>query len=105
LDKDIVLEVANLMNDIQDNLLKRATERRDKMTYEAKSLGELKDIIENHPGFVRADWCGDVECENKIKEIRGCKSRCIMEGEKTLTGKCVVCGKDAKCLVTWGVQY
>ena len=75
------------------------------MTYEAKNLDEFKHIMENTPGFVKADWCGNVECEEKIKEIRGTKSRCIMEGESLLTGKCVVCGKDAKHLVTWGIQY
>ena len=45
------------------------------------------------------------ECETKIKEIKGTKSRCILEGEKPLTGKCVVCGKEANDLVIWGVQY
>ena len=41
----------------------------------------------------------------KIKEIKGTKTRCILEGEKPLTGKCVVCGKEANDLVIWGVQY
>ena len=58
-----------------------------------------------HPGFIKADWCGCLECEMKMKEINGIKSRCILENEKPLTGKCVVCGKDAKDLVVWGIQY
>ena len=57
------------------------------------------------PGFIKADWCGDAECEAKIKEIKGTKSRCILENEKPLTGRCVVCGKEAKHLVLWGIQY
>jgi len=105
LDCDITKEVTDLMDDIQANLLRRATERRDRMTYEARNIEEFKNIMENTPGFVKADWCGNVECEEKIKEIRGTKSRCIMENEKLLTGKCVVCGNDAKHLVTWGIQY
>ena len=104
-DCDIVSEVVSLMNKIQNNLLEKATIRRDSMTYQAKSLDEFTNIMENTPGFVEADWCGNVECEEKIKEIRGTKSRCIMENRELLTGKCVVCGNDAKHLVTWGIQY
>ncbi len=104
-DCDIVAEVNKLMSDIQNNLLKRATVRRDSMTYTAKTIEEFKAIMTSHPGFVKADWCGDTECELKIKEIRGTKSRCILENEKTLTGKCVCCGRPAKHLVLWGIQY
>ncbi len=104
-DANIVEEVKNLMNTIQKDMLERAKTRRDAMTYEARNLDEFARIMNNTPGFVRADWCGCDECEAKIKEIRGTKSRCIMENEKPLTGKCVVCGKDAKHLVMWGIQY
>lgn len=102
---DIVKEVKLLMSAIQNDMLKRAKQRRDSLTFEAKDLKEFAKIMNTTPGFVRADWCGSEECELKIKEIRGTKSRCIMEGEKPLTGKCVVCGKKAPYLVTWGIQY
>ncbi|MBQ6687113.1 MAG: proline--tRNA ligase [Bacilli bacterium] len=102
---DIVTIVNDLMQVMQNDMLKRAKDRRDNMTYEARSLSEFENIMNNTPGFIKADWCGDENCELRIKEIRGTKSRCIMEGEKPLTGKCVVCGKDADKLVTWGIQY
>ena len=105
INSNITNEVNKLMEDIQANLLRRATERRDSMTYEARNIDEFKNIMETTPGFVKADWCGSMECEEKIKEIRGTKSRCIMENESLLTGKCVVCGQEAKHLVTWGIQY
>ena len=41
----------------------------------------------------------------KMKEIKGTKSRCILEDEKKIDDKCVVCGKEAKHLVVWGIQY
>ena len=52
-------------------------------------------------------WCGDEECENKIKEIHGIKSRCIPfdDNQEHLSDKCVCCGKEAKTMVVWGVQY
>jgi len=50
-------------------------------------------------------WCGDEECELKMKEIKGTKSRCILENATPIDDKCVVCSKKAKELVVWGIQY
>lgn len=105
LDEDLTMYVKKLMEDIQSNLYNKALERMHSLTFEAKNINEVKTIINNHPGFIKADWCGDEACELKMKEINGIKSRCILEDEKMLTGKCVVCGKEAKHLVVWGIQY
>ena len=102
---DIVETVKNLLNDIQTNLFNRALARREELTYECKTLEEVEKIMNTKPGFVKAMWCGDEACELKMKEIRGTKSRCILEHEKAIDNKCVVCGKPAKRLVVWGVQY
>ena len=104
-DSDIVTSIKGLMDEIQANLYNKALERRDAMTYEAKSLEELEDIMNKHPGFVKAMWCGDPKCEERIKEIRGTKSRCIPFDDEKISDKCVCCGKDAKHLVIWGIQY
>ena len=103
-DIDVVSYVKDLMDKIQSNLFETAKARRDKMTYEVESVEEMKEIIENHPGFIIADWCGDEACEVSLKEIGGLKSRCILEEEQP-THKCAMCGKDAKHRVVWGIQY
>ena len=82
----------------------RALERREALTFEAHNLEDMEKILNTQPGFIHAMWCGNPECEAKIKEIRGCKSRCILE-EPLITGKCVCCGKEAKHHVLWGIQY
>ena len=102
---DVVSNVKTLLNDIQNNLYNRALERRNEMTYVAKSMDEMKEIISSHPGFVKAMWCGNKECEDKIKEIKGTKSRCIPFEQEHISDKCVCCGKDAKEMVIWGIQY
>ena len=102
---DVVSNVKTLLNDIQNNLYNRALERRNEMTYVAKSMDEMKEIISNHPGFVKAMWCGNKECEDKIKEIKGTKSRCIPFEQEHISDKCVCCGNDAKEMVIWGIQY
>ena len=75
------------------------------MTFDAKDLAELKDIADNKPGFIKAMWCGDRECEDKLKETAGVTSRCIPFEQEELTDKCVCCGKPAKKMVYWGKAY
>jgi len=103
-DSDIEKEVSEILETIQNDMYNKALERQEKLTYVAKDLKEMEDILNKQPGFIYADWCGDEACENKIKEIKGCKSRCITDHE-LITGKCVCCGKEAKYNVIWGIQY
>ena len=101
---DIVKYTKDLLETIQHDMYEKAKERRDKLTFTAKTYEEMKNILDTQPGFIHADWCGDVNCELKIKELKGCKSRCIVD-EPLITGKCVCCGKEAKHHVIWGIQY
>ena len=106
-DSGVADYVEDLLQEIQDNLLKMATERRDALTFTATTLEEMEKIMNTQPGFVKAMWCGDEECELKIKEIRGTKSRCIPfpEEQEHISDTCVCCGKPAKTEVIWGIQY
>lgn len=104
-DLDIVNYTKDLLETIQNDMYERAKKRRDELTFEAHSLDDFERIINSTPGFIKADWCGNEECELKLKEIRGIKSRCILENEKCLDGKCAICGKEASKLVVWGIQY
>lgn len=104
-DSDIASTVSDLLDTIQKDMYQRALERREKLTFEAHNLNDVRKIMDTQPGFIKAMWCGDEACEVKMKEIKGTKSRCILEDEKKIDDKCVVCGKDAKHLVVWGIQY
>lgn len=103
-DCDLVSVVNELMEKIQNNLLEKATKRRDELTFECKNLDEVIEQINKQPGFIKAEWCGCQECELKMKEYRGIKSRCIID-ENIQNGKCVVCGRPSKFNVMWGIQY
>lgn len=102
---NITEEVSKLFSSIRCNLFNKAKSRMESMTFTAHSLKEVENIMNTQPGFIKADWCGNEECELKMKEIKGTKSRCILENEQLIDGKCVVCGKEAKHLVVWGIQY
>ena len=63
------------------------------------------DCAANRPGFIKAMWCGDRACEEKLKEVAGVTSRCMpFEGEP-VSDKCVCCGREAKHLTYWGKAY
>ncbi len=102
---DVVSYVKDLMNTIQKDMFNRAKKRMEELTYECHNLDEVKKIMETKPGFVKAMWCGDEACELKMKEIKGTKSRCILENHEPIDDKCIVCGKPAHDLVVWGIQY
>ena len=102
---EVIDKVKFLLTDIQDNLYNKALERMNALTFEASTMNEMENIIKEHPGFIKADWCGRSECEVKLKDKTSIKSRCLLENEKLITGKCAICGKPAKEVVIWGIQY
>ena len=102
---DVVNVVMQQLDKMQEDMFNKAYRNLNEKTYDADTLEEVKDIMENHPGFVNAYWCGDEDCELKMKEIKGTKSRCITESDDYEYQKCIVCGKKAKHKVVWGIQY
>ncbi|MBQ7565429.1 MAG: proline--tRNA ligase [Lachnospiraceae bacterium] len=94
-----------LLETIQKEMLERAKEHLEEHTYEATEYTEFQKTIEEKPGFVKAMWCGDRACEDKIKEETGATSRCMPFEQKRLSESCICCGKPAKALVYWGRAY
>ena len=97
--------IPETLADIAEGMLKVATERRDGMMYEAGALDELIATADSKPGFIAADWCGELTCEEQLKEKAGVSSRCIPDGYEVKTGTCVCCGKPARHRVLWGKAY
>ena len=98
-------KVGELLEQMQKDMLERARAHRDNHTYTATTYEEFKDTIENRPGFVKAMWCGDQACEDKIKEDTTATSRCMPFAQEKLSDKCVCCGRPAKTMVYWGKAY
>ena len=102
---EIDTKVGELLDSIQNDMLERAKKHLESHTYEARTYEEFKYIIANKPGFVKAMWCGDLECELKIKEDTTATSRCMPFKQEHLSDTCVCCGKPAKKMVYWGKAY
>ena len=91
---------------VRSGIYQKALENREKHTYECKTVDEINaKLEENGDGFVKAMWCGDEECEDKVKELTGVGSRCIPMEQESFSDTCVCCGKKAKYMVYWGKAY
>ncbi len=97
------------VNEGLDNLLNalytKALANRENRTYSAAELDELISIANEKSGYIKAMWCGDLECELKLKEVADVSSRCIPFNEEPIGDTCVCCGRAAKKLVYWGKAY
>ena len=102
---ELETKIPELLKAVHDGLYNKAYERRASMTFTAKDFAELKDIADNKPGFIKAMWCGDRECEDKLKEEAGVTSRCIPFEQENISDTCVCCGKPATKMLYWGKAY
>ncbi len=102
---ELTTRIPELLTEYHDALYNKALQRRETMTYDAKNLDEMKEIADTKPGFIRAMWCGDRECEDKLKEVAGVTSRCIPFEQEHIGDTCVCCGKKADKMLYWGKAY
>ena len=86
-------------------MFEKAKQNLDNHIYEAHSLEEAKQLQAEHGGFIKTMWCGELECELKMKEVAGVSSRCMPLKQSGTTGKCVCCGKECTTDIYWGVAY
>ena len=98
-------KVGEILEAMQKEMLERARVHRDNHTFVATNYEEFKDAVANKPGFIKAMWCGNQECEDKIKEETTATSRCMPFNQEHLSDVCVCCGKPAKAMVYWGKAY
>ncbi|MBQ7153399.1 MAG: proline--tRNA ligase [Clostridia bacterium] len=99
-------EIADMLKQVHDELVARAEKNLAEKTHTAVTMEEFIETDKTQGGFIKAMWCGDENCENKIKDVTGgVKSRCIPFVEEQLSDVCVCCGRKAKHMVIWGRQY
>lgn len=103
--EELSSKVGELLEQIQKDMLEKARAHRDSHTYSATTMEEFTSLFAEKTGFVKAMWCGDQACEDKIKEDLAVTSRCMPFEQETLSDKCVCCGRPAKKMVYWGKAY
>ena len=100
----IVDYVANLLEDIQNNIYTKARNFLDSHIFEANSYDEFKELIEKG-GFVLAHWDGTTETEERVKEETKATIRCIPLDGDTTPGTCIFTGKPSERRVIFARNY
>ena len=103
--EDIEEKLEELLKDIQKSMYDVCKKRVEEKTTTAKTMEELKKNLDENQGYVKTMWCGNQECEDKVKEVTGAPSRCIPFEQEHISDTCVCCGKPATKMVVWGRQY
>ncbi len=96
-------QIGSLLNEIQANLLAKATQFRKDHISEPCDYDHLKENVQN--GWAYAWWCGNAECEAKVKEETKAGTRCIPLNQEHGKGKCIYCGKEATEKVYFAKAY
>jgi prolyl-tRNA synthetase len=102
---DLSLKIEHLLDQIQDNIYRKALTFRESKTSNADTMQEFTRILDEESGFVFAHWDGTSETENKIKEETKATIRCIPLNNKQEEGKCIYTGRPSKQRVLFARAY
>ena len=100
---ELEAKVQELLDAVHDGLFQRAKQNLEDHTKVCRTLDEVKSFMEGEGGFAKTMWCGELECELKMKEQAGVTSRCMPLKQEAVGDTCVCCGKPAKHMIYWGV--
>ncbi|MCL2391105.1 MAG: proline--tRNA ligase [Oscillospiraceae bacterium] len=98
-------QTKQLLEQIQKSLFERAKEYLTSNTHSAETLDDVKTILNERGGFVKTMWCGNLECEMKMKDEAGVTSRCIPFEQERVGAVCPICKEPSDTMVVWGVAY
>lgn len=97
--------VAGLLDEIQQNIFRKALEFRETNTRQADDFDQFKEILEEKGGFILAHWDGSPETEQRIKEETKATIRCIPLNNPKENGKCIFTGKPSEQRVVFAKAY
>ena len=90
---------------VHQGMYEKAKQNLESHIFRADSLEEAKQLQQEHGGFIKTMWCGELECELRMKEEAGMSSRCMPLEQEHFSDVCPICGKPAKKMIYWGVAY
>ncbi|UCC33723.1 MAG: proline--tRNA ligase [Candidatus Bathyarchaeota archaeon] len=102
---ELAKSITQMLEDIQDNLFNRAKKVLDENITEVKSYDEFRKVLGEKGGFIKACWCSQPRCEEKIKEETGATIRIIPFEKEKIFSNCVCCGEEADKVVYFARAY
>jgi prolyl-tRNA synthetase len=97
--------IERLLNEIQENIFKKALDYRDAHITKVNSYDEFKEVLETKAGFISCHWDGTVETEKLVKEETKATIRCIPLDAKEEAGICIFTGKPSTKRVLFAKAY
>jgi prolyl-tRNA synthetase len=97
--------IENLLEEIQENIFRKALKFREENTFSVDTYDEFKQQLQTRPGFILAHWDGTSETEALIKEETKATIRCIPFDGEMEEGKCMVTGKPSDRRVIFALSY
>ncbi|MCR5078634.1 MAG: proline--tRNA ligase, partial [Bacilli bacterium] len=98
-------KIPAILKEIHETMYQKACERLEANTKVVSNMEELKAMLDKG-GYAKTMWCGDRECEDKVKEeTQGGTSRCMPFDQTPVGDRCVCCGKPAKKVIYFAKAY
>ncbi|MFJ9464828.1 proline--tRNA ligase [Viridibacillus arvi] len=102
---ELEVKLHAMLEEIQNDLYNKALNHREENTFTVQTFDAFKTQLEEKQGFIKAMWCGDQACEDKIKEETGATSRCMPFEQEHISEACICCSKPAEKMVVWAKAY
>lgn len=90
------LQIKEILDNIQKSLFEKMKKFTLDNTHSVDSYDDFKKIMETTRGFIKAMWCENPVCEQKIKEETKATTRVLPLDSKEEKGVCIYCKKEAK---------
>ncbi|ACL06777.1 Prolyl-tRNA synthetase [Desulfatibacillum aliphaticivorans] len=110
---DFVAKVVDMLDDMTQKLFQKALDHRTEYTEKVDGKDAFYKYFtpknaekpEMHGGFALSHWCGEMECEEKIKQDLAVTIRLIPFDAEEEAGECICCGKPSKKRVVFAKSY
>jgi prolyl-tRNA synthetase len=102
---NVVAAVQQELTSIQQSLFQSARAMLERHTEDVRDYERLKERVATNAGFVRAFWCGNAECEARVKAETKATIRCIPFEQPAEREPCIVCGAPGRYQVIWARAY
>ena len=103
--ENLAARSAALLQEIQASLFDQALSFQKENTHEVTGYEDFKTVLEDKRGFIKAWWCGEEACEDRVKEETMATIRVIPLTKEKGSGRCVRCQKEGKELVYFARAY
>jgi len=96
-------QVGEVLADIQNSMHDKALAFRDANTHSPKDYDDFREVVRS--GWALSWWCGNPDCEAKIKEETKATTRCIPFEQPGGSGNCIYCNQPAEEKVYFSRAY